>query len=191
MKNKLAIRRMAIFIFTLVMCISIFQLRNKSVQATTLGGKWNSTIKYYFSDSDKQKYPAYYQRFKTCALIWTSELQMMNSNVQIVEISNSSYANVTVSFQSLGGQTGWSNVYPNSSSGIYTSGTIIFSPYKLVLYNDNEITSIMLHEIGHVLGLAHAPNGTVSVMVEEPVGPNTQTWPTSYDIQDLRSLYYR
>lgn len=191
MKNKLAIKRMAIFIFTLVMCISIFQLRSNNAYATTFGGKWTTTIKYYVSDTDKKNYPAYYQRFKTCALIWKAELQMMNSDVLIEEASSSSDANVFVFFETLMGEVGEGHPYPDDGSGPYEIGYIKLDPYNLVNFSDNEETSIMLHEIGHVLGLAHAPKGTDSVMVNDPTGNYTKSWPTSYDINDLRSLYHR
>ena len=58
--------------------------------------------------------------------------------------------------------------------------------------NSNEITTVWVHEIGHILGFAETNDGTVSVMKQDRgrnLGWSNYWLPQTHDINDIRTFY--
>lgn len=195
---KRHVSKKILFMFTFIFIfstISIFSLPSKKAFADVEGGKWNTTIKYFIKSDDKSlsqsDFDSYNEMFDGTAEIWNVELINLNSNVRIKRANSASDANLMVTFRTAGGASGITWVFPSKTSKTYTSARMYLSPGKLSDLDQKSQNSVMLHELGHVLGLAHAPEGTDSVMIEEPTYGDAKHWPTSYDLNDLRRLYKR
>lgn len=177
------------FLVTFMIMTSILTLIPRQALATTYGGKWITTIKYYFQD--KSSYNNYYQLVKLAGDIWNSELLNLYSDVTFKEVTSISDANVIIRIGSAPGALAYTQVGPNKYSGIYTNGEVILNDYNMSAYSQEENEKVIIHEFGHLLGFNHAPDGVNSIMTVDPTKPNVNTWPTSYDLSELRKLYYK
>lgn len=76
--------------------------------------------------------------------------------------------------------------YPNGTWGIaYTWGAIELDAGALQGASDEQLSTLVLHEIGHILGLEHTSADSVMAI---PLY-NSATAPTDWDIANLESFY--
>lgn len=82
----------------------------------------------------------------------------------------------------------WSKEWGTVNIGGFTSGTAIYAAVFInmdLTNNNSSKTYVTKHELGHVLGLGHAPN-TVSIMYPED---GVYTSVQQHDVNDIRNWY--
>lgn len=185
MKNKI-FKASKIYIFLL----AIYFLGFSNVSADVIGGRWEqSSINFYFENSSS--YMEEVKIFREALNKWTTGLNKNGINILLNLTSDKSKAHVNVKMEDIlsPGAGGWTDLYPSKSSKVYTGGIIKFDPtYTAANYDDCEAN--MLHEIGHILGLNDQLHEKNSIMYQQ-VYAATTTIPTTYDYNDLKSIYLK
>lgn len=145
-------------------------------KATTFGGKFpNSTIPFFYGGAHRYYgnvwQGAYNWRSLTHANVidWYAPLVV---RIDVVDVYDSS--------------TAWAWTYLPCSTCTYSKNTVYMNQRTLDPENDFTRTKAATHELGHAIGLAHAPSGQTSIMQQGHLPFNT---PRIYDINDVNSLY--
>jgi predicted Zn-dependent protease len=170
----------------MVLALMIAAYPNKTADATVLGGKWASDFNCYIQTS------TYYGYAYNSIDVWNDCLDSIGSNMDISTSTTSYSVYITQTSSSLSDWFGLTDLYPSQSSSIYTAANVTYNHYYLANEGTTLKTAVAIHEMGHVLGLAHTANeSNDSIMltyVEDAIDRGI-TGPTSYDISDLDSIY--
>lgn len=164
----------------LLMLPGVFMITMQAAMAIT-GPHWGKMpIKVYI-----EKNPEEYT-MKKAFNKWASA---SNGTVNFIFVKNASMADITVEFtDNLEGQAVGLCSYGAISNGYFTKNTIYLArsegTFNRVL-TTNEYYRIMLHEIGHAIGLPHSDNVS-SIM--KPTTTQILTI-TKDDLKELRELY--
>ncbi|MBM9460258.1 hypothetical protein JK386_10115 [Nocardioides sp. zg-536] len=172
-------------------------------KANPLGGKWRNPSYTYFSQLNG--YSGYDSPVTSAAAGWTKF-----GGFTISAVSATS-ATVSVAVNNYG-PTDWLGIGtpgPSHSSGTYTYGSIKINAgwlnrrhFNCLLPDHSTCTyaadtsakkkCVVVHEMGHVIGLAHTSAGSNKVMnVDHGQGCHVKglTNPTSYDKNDVAEIY--
>lgn len=155
-----------------------------TAEATLLGGRWNRTgyFTLYYYYGGKHRYNGN---------VWQGGTNWTNTPTKVTMstwpgLSRPMHIEV---YDTYNGATWWGLTahYPCSTSGC-TYGTAAFYMNQRTLDPESDFTrtKVATHEFGHVLGLAHSPSTTTSVMKQGRLGYNK---PQSYDINETNRLY--
>lgn len=156
-----------------------------------LDHKWesNQSITYTFDTS------AFYwvysissngfrSKFEAAMSVW-SEV----ANITFEKVSSSWTADLTIGWDRFpdyyGGTLGWAVPVDGNSNGIMESANGDFALIGMDIWDTSYFYTTAIHEIGHVLGLAHIDH-TPSIMAAYE---NGTTGLTSYDISVIQELY--
>lgn len=171
-----------ILLLLMLSSLIIFQAPNKA-NAAIYGGRWYKDIKIYVPTSNSEVAGS----FGIAISSWNKALSEVGANIRILTVYSPSEANVTVTtVDSLGGAIGSAQLYPSQTSSSYTSGLIKINTNQFDYLVPAKQTTAATHELGHILGLAHSPDGSNSVMTELV---NALIFPTSYDKGELSKIY--
>lgn len=148
-------------------------------EAVTYGWRWNEIVDVYDNTGGISPYASVAQA--------TAEWER-RSGIDTRMTTNVAEANIVVEFR----------------DGICGSGCAYFAPvvnniatgtcYATALPSIADIPAVeavILHEIGHCVGLAHAPQTTRSVMTATISANDFYKAPQPYDYKDMKSLYGR
>ena len=176
---------------SLLLCLFVLPITNL-VQASSIeprdvyGGKWNTNVKIYIDTYDS----AIRGSFLIAIDEWNTALSNINADIRISTVYNSADANVSLSvvpyYGAATAEVFWT---PQSTSVPYSSARIIVNNNKFSNSDSIQQVNIAVHEMGHVLGLAHTTNGSYSVMDADISDYHTRVGVTSYDRQQLDRLY--
>lgn len=170
----------------LFILLFVFSFVASTSYAEYLGGKWGKN--YITTKTDDLVDPAYYSPIATGHAMWNgiANIGLINDSrygfdVLIKNIENDEYYTAL-------GYYGFGIPGPDPSSGTYTSGVV-----EIVRGKSDPLTSankgnVMIHEFGHILGLAHTTKlFTSSIMKKSQVF--SLNGPTNYDKEQLQGLY--
>jgi hypothetical protein len=159
-----------------------------------LGGKWNYYAVYWNYDSTVPS--SYHTPLKDAAKTWNGKANKayrffpdwqgytVKPHVWVIKTPDENYWTSK-------GTYGIGIPGPDFTSGIYTEGRL-----EIVTNMSNGLTpakktSMLIHEFGHLLGLAHVKN--YAAVYNESVMDEIDVWdlsgPTTFDIQNLNYLY--
>ncbi|HYE09870.1 MAG TPA: hypothetical protein VEF53_06805 [Patescibacteria group bacterium] len=175
-------RRILSLLLSLVILVTLF---TSYAYAETFGGKWASNPTYYLSSSH-----IYYQEFLSAVNAWNSKLASTGTSIRI-KSSSATSATIGPNFEYYGdtGWVGYGRPGPDPYSGTYLYADLKFNRTELDWLSDPEATGVAIHELGHVLGIAHtvsSPNP--SVMRQGNIDDGILTIQT-FDYNTLNSIY--
>lgn len=160
-----------------LMASIMFMAVPQTAGATAFGWKWNKVVHVFDGTTSSPNN----WKISEAAREWD-----VKSGVVIRMTTNQAEAEIVVTEVNTTCGVGCAYYPPTSNRVAYGQCRIeltrLFANYKMAEY-------IALHEMGHCLGLAHAPIGERSVML---AGTKIQFYiPTSYDYKDMKRLYGR
>lgn len=159
----------------LLSVIVIWLLLPTPAQATTYGWKWRETIEVYDATKGYR-----HTQVREAVREWD------RSDARVVMTNNRAAANIVVETRSTLNATGTAFL-PTITNGTATGRC--YATLKPSAASQPYAEAVVLHEIGHCLGLAHSPDGVSSIMTSI-IWPTTfLRQPTSYDYADLNRLY--
>lgn len=156
--------------------------------------------------------PTFYSRnFSTAVYAWkiacpyqvhsAITTNYSSANIVILQPSASSWEAIAGDYPNLGGYCEClttDGVFLNdvqdakNSSRKIKFAKIYLTPHTNLISNDTEAKAIMVHELGHALGLGHAPDIEPSIMRTPPYSPTlgrTSYSPQSHDKTDVANFY--
>lgn len=164
--------------------------------------KWNKSVVNVYIDStpymngaSSQDYLMWKLDIQWMISRWNTFLEVYGLNIRFNEVNNLSSADTIIKY---GVSSSWANVSVQTSGTTITKATVILDDWDFFNYNltDEIIQRIVVHELGHVLGLKDiAPttaenNSIFSVMVNDVTGSaNFEEFPTEFDFNNLKKLY--
>lgn len=157
--------------------------------AEVYGGKWASNPSYYHNTSNP-----YSTEFNQAISSWNGVLSSIGSALRI-RSGSATGATVMVStanYYDLGWD-GYCKPGPDPYSGTYTYADMKLNTFYMDNFTSDRRKSVITHEFGHCLGLAHTETGAnrsiMYITSNVYYGQWNLTSPTSYDIDNLDSLY--
>ena len=217
-KKTVSVVLSVLLIFTLAFGISAHEMYSTNTGIpivlkwnNTLNGKaflqingtdLNNTTNGYDYSQYLDQYNGAKNAWHNCANLVTIESSTSNPTVKLIVPSTSQWQRLVTEnyiYSTLGCTLNKASngvlIYDrndalNSSRSI-VSAVIYMNPYNYVFEDANEIRSVMVHELGHVLCLGH-PNGSYNNMSVASVmnqGQAIYTIPQSHDISDILNKY--
>ncbi|USG67678.1 matrixin family metalloprotease [Brevibacillus ruminantium] len=181
--------KIAVSVFSLVSTIAFFT--TSSVFAAYLNGKWEISPVRYENVNLEKKY---------AEVLWASAdaWNGIAYNLDLYPSTEKKPAQIEVRHVSRNsderlGRSGTYAVgipydkYGNDDVHPYASGDLIIVRYLSDKLDDHKTTNLIIHEFGHILGLAH--NNKVSIMNESYVFKSSIYGPTAFDKTNLINLY--
>lgn len=157
----------------LLAVVALLLFTSPQAEATTYGWKWAETIEVFDATSSP------YTRVAEAVREWD------RTDARVVLTANRAAANIVV--EARDGICGSGCAYfPTITNNVATGtcyATLTPAASRLPFAE-----GVVLHEVGHCLGLAHAPAGTRSVMTTQAPSSFYRA-PTTYDRRDLNRLY--
>lgn len=172
-------------IFVLLLLI-MANMPNSIAKADIYGGKWNSDFYCKIQTS------TYYGITTNAMVIWNNALDSIGSNI---DICSSNYTiNVNFTETSLSGVDWYAqtNLYPYATAIPYTGADVVYNKYLLSNCTTTQKSVVAIHEMGHVLGLAHTTtmtNKSVMYTYIDDAIDRGYTVPQTYDKNQLDRLY--
>lgn len=167
------------------------------------GYKWNKTNLTYYVDTTPSPgvpsifsiivlEPAIHDTFST----WNIYLSAYEINLSFQETTNRSEADIIVKYGPTGVGT-WGRVVPEEVSGTtYVEVSLTINDYSLQGVDGGTIYDVIMHEIGHTIGLADIKRqdaeaiGLYSLMINDMDSPNFRSAPTyEFDRVNIRKMY--
>ncbi|QLY81423.1 matrixin family metalloprotease [Clostridium intestinale] len=182
MKLKKLKKRFLVLSVSFVMLFTIFG--TTSAHAEVYGGKWKSNIYIYCPPTPASEH------INSAIAAWNRTLIYSQSNIRLYSAASSSSANVIIDYRDYyGAATAETFLYPSSGSPQFTSGTIIINNNKYNYLSYAKKNVVAIHELGHILGLAHHFGSQQSIMIPNIGDVNNILLPTSYDQSQIDLLY--
>lgn len=154
------------------------------------GVRWRKkTIRIYMRTTDPHLKNAFrnavkkWNKVKAIKIKWTKDEDKANIIAADGDLSANSSTNNGVGYQTA--QLGETKTEYNPDTHELHKATSILDPYQLDYTNPNFRSEVAQHELGHALGLAHAPEYEHSVMVSR----NIRTGITKNDRKSIQLLY--
>ncbi len=154
------------------------------------GIKWKKKkLKIYMSTQDPQLQWAYkdavkkWNKVKAVHMTWTDDEEKANIIAADGDLSNNTTGNSNVGYRT--SELGSTRTEYNPDTNALHLATSTLDPNQLDYTNKQFRSEVAQHELGHALGLAHAPEYEHSVMIPR----NIKTGITKNDAKTLRMLY--
>ena len=198
--NKMLIAVFLIITITMSMALTV---RAYTVCGYKLNGSWEDEY-YYVSDSSD----GYGALSDDAIEAWNNAVNSLTGHPLDIDLSETSDSDarstrVVISPLDRGpdGYAGFTYYYDVSYSGVwrvinyggypnenYQSGSAVINKYYTDNYSDARAQNVIMHEIGHVFGLAHSSD-TASLMVDSIAGKTSLVTPQTDDINGVRNIY--
>lgn len=158
--------------------------------AAVYGGKWTTNPTYYADSSN-----IYASQIQSAVSTWNSTLSSIGASIRINTSSITSADIIPES--SYFGATEWNAMGkpgPDMYSGSYEYADLKFNISYMKDYTSTKNKAIATHEWGHILGLNHTADDSISsLMCWRGSSTYYDQWnltsPTSYDISQLNTIY--
>lgn len=185
-------------ILLLMIFVVSFSISNYNVKAEALGGKWNQQIIYIYYNSDIESpywLPELSDELDSAMMEWNDVFIWNDIDMFYLRTLKEDEADIIVNFDTV--IQGLANGIPgpNPYAGIYEYGSLtvdhkkIYDTYRF----DSKLAQILkatyMHELGHLLGLAHTTTSEPSIMKSTINKIYDLTEPTTYDINSVKSIY--
>lgn len=195
-------------IFTIITLFSILCISATNVNASSnylTGYKWNkSQLTCYISttpyapDVPATKYFNWKTNIITCIGSWNNSLNQNNVNLSFNITDDASKADIVFVYGQVEGT--WARAIRITSGNLIASAMVVLDDWDFhtIGFNSTQIRSIVMHEIGHTIGLADIGNDIAiannfySIMVNDVFAPNTRFVPNptpQFDIPNIRLMY--
>ncbi|HXS24435.1 MAG TPA: matrixin family metalloprotease [Gemmatimonadales bacterium] len=147
--------------------------------------KWPDAHAYFWIDFSRVPPPLTSEDF-SAAVAWAVEQWQSACDFVFTPVTNSVYARLVCSFGLLD-ESGVELGLTQEPCGVDPRAQL-WSKYNTVAaWSPARLKLTVLHELGHFLGLQHAPDGTKSIM--SAILDESLTGLTPYDIATIQALY--
>lgn len=204
-RNRVHFEKMLIAIFLIIVMTMSMALTVCAYTACgyKLNGSWEDEY-YYISDSSD----GYGALSDNAIEAWNNAVNSKTGHPLDIDLSETSDSDarstrVVISPLDRGpdGYAGFTYYYDVSYSGVwrvinyggypnenYQSGSAVINKYYTDNYSDARAQNVIMHEIGHVFGLAHSSD-TSSLMVDSIASKTSLVTPQTDDVNGVRYIY--
>ncbi len=193
-----------VVMFSLICIVlgSNFNYASAATDPYLLGPKWNKTQLTYYIDSTSSapgtiptdEYLYWNNKVTRAFAMWNASLQIFNINLSFSKTTNSQNADILIRYGYSSSLAHVNNILHN---GTLVQSVMTIDDFEMHVngISDEYLYKVVLHEIGHTIGLAnitadHAQaNNIYSVMVFDMNSPRHTELPAEFDKLNLLKLY--